>query len=354
MRFTLFAALLPLGLAAPFQQIPLQSPGQALSLPALNELAISGHELLQLREYIESLPEQRLVKFSEEDEGHWVTEGEKALLVLAGRRFVDVTDEPGQGVISATTTDAEKALPDALAFNRTDLESAFAELSIARVKSTLQEFTSFRTRHYRSSTGRESQLFLLGLINDIVSLRPELNITVHEFKHAWGQNSIIVRIPASPKADSEAPVVIVGAHQDSTNMLPFLPAPVRSSLVRNKTPPFNFCLAHCHRERMTTAAVQSPPLRHSVVCLHTVARVIRLILYTLIMRGWLPAPIALMAIGFVPESYPLEFHYYSAEEAGLLGSQAIARAYQQQGKAGRAMLQVRAPDAFPPLYEARN
>jgi hypothetical protein len=49
---------------------------------------------------------------------------------------------------------------------------------------------------------------------------------------------------------------------------------------------------------------------------------------------------ALVAVDFVPETYPLEFHYYSAEEGGLLGSQAIARAYKQDGKAGRAMLQV--------------
>jgi leucyl aminopeptidase len=261
MRFALFAALLPLALAAPFGQIPLQSPGQTLSLPALDELAISGQELLQLREYIDSLPEQRLVKFSAEDEGHWITEGEKALLVFAGRRFVDVTDESDH---QATATVAENALPESLSFNRTDLKSVFAELSAERMKSTLRDFTSFRTRHYRSATGRESQLFLLGLINEIVSAKPELNITVHEFKHNWGQNSVIVNIPAS-KAAKDAPVVIVGAHQDSTNLLPFLPAPVGSSLlgyrILTKSDQFE------HREPMTTEAVPPHPSRRSVVCL---------------------------------------------------------------------------------------
>jgi len=35
----------------------------------------------------------------------------------------------------------------------------------------------------------------------------------------------------------------------------------------------------------------------------------------------------------------LEFHWYSAEEAGLLGSQAIFQQYQRQGRAIRAFLQ---------------
>jgi leucyl aminopeptidase len=55
--------------------------------------------------------------------------------------------------------------------------------------------------------------------------RDNKHITVREFEHSWGQNSIIVRFhPKSDKHEDE-PVVIIGAHQDSTNQWPFLPAP---------------------------------------------------------------------------------------------------------------------------------
>jgi hypothetical protein len=235
MRLSVFAVFLPLAASLPFGQVPLQSPGKAtLSLPALDELALPLQQLLQLQSYVDSLPEKRLVKLSQDHAGSWITEGEKALLVFGGIRFIDVTEDSLTASTTAIKNDlseAEAALPDHLAFNRTDLDAAFAELSVDRLKSTLKEFTSFRTRHYRSSTGRESQKFLLNLIKDIVSTKPELNITVREFEHNWAQNSIIVNFPPSSASAQDAPVVIVGAHQDSTNLLPFLPAPVRSSRV---------------------------------------------------------------------------------------------------------------------------
>jgi leucyl aminopeptidase len=48
---------------------------------------------------------------------------------------------------------------------------------------------------------------------------------------------------------------------------------------------------------------------------------------------------ALAHANFTP-SNPVEFHYYSAEEGGLLGSQAIAKSYEDAGKKVLAMLQM--------------
>lgn len=48
---------------------------------------------------------------------------------------------------------------------------------------------------------------------------------------------------------------------------------------------------------------------------------------------------ALVAAGFAP-SYPVEFHWYSGEEAGLLGSQAIASNYKSAGKAVKAFMEL--------------
>lgn len=47
---------------------------------------------------------------------------------------------------------------------------------------------------------------------------------------------------------------------------------------------------------------------------------------------------SLVQNGFEPER-PVEFHWYSGEEAGLLGSQAVSRAYETEGKKVVAMLQ---------------
>ena len=55
----------------------------------------------------------------------------------------------------------------------------------------------------------------------------------------------------------------------------------------------------------------------------------------------------LLESGFVP-SRPVEFHWYSAEEGGLLGSQKIAAAYAQQGVPVRSMYQVDMTGYVPP------
>lgn len=51
------------------------------------------------------------------------------------------------------------------------------------------------------------------------------HVSIKEFPHSWGQNSLIVRFAAQKSKNEDEPVVIIGAHQDSTNQWPFLPAP---------------------------------------------------------------------------------------------------------------------------------
>ena len=48
---------------------------------------------------------------------------------------------------------------------------------------------------------------------------------------------------------------------------------------------------------------------------------------------------ALLAAGFKPTT-PVEFHWYSGEEAGLLGSQAIATNYKSAGKNVKAFMEL--------------
>lgn len=49
---------------------------------------------------------------------------------------------------------------------------------------------------------------------------------------------------------------------------------------------------------------------------------------------------ALNEANFVPTESDLEFHWFSAEEGGLLGSQAIAKSYESEGVIVKAMVQM--------------
>lgn len=49
---------------------------------------------------------------------------------------------------------------------------------------------------------------------------------------------------------------------------------------------------------------------------------------------------ALNEAGYVPTDSDLEFHWFSAEEGGLLGSQAIAKEYEAEGVVVKAMVQM--------------
>jgi len=55
--------------------------------------------------------------------------------------------------------------------------------------------------------------------------------------------------------------------------------------------------------------------------------------------------------GYTPQHGPVEFHWYAAEEGGLLGSQHIARYKKEQGARIGAMMEFvsRLPDIYPVL-----
>ncbi|KAJ7276247.1 peptidase [Mycena haematopus] len=206
----------------------------------------------------------------------WMSELEKIQAKARGIKFFDITDTPDLG--TAPRIQAKAAFPSPNATEK--VKPILRMLSTEGPRKNLQHFTSFRTRHYRSDTGRQSQQWLKKRIAEITSewgsksLRNRISIS--EFTHSWGQNSIITRINGTSTTDDG--IVILGAHQDSTNMWPFLPAPGADDDGSG-----------------------------SVTILESYR--------------------ALLAADFHPER-SIEFHWYSAEEGGLLGSQAVAQAYE--------------------------
>ena len=95
-RLLALSTLLAHTLAAP-QQFPVHpvSPG----LPALHSFNLSPSNHLSLLSHFADYPEQRLVQFAEDEEPVRVTEGEKALLVMEGRTFLDVTEGLRRGIL---------------------------------------------------------------------------------------------------------------------------------------------------------------------------------------------------------------------------------------------------------------
>ncbi|KAG9219152.1 hypothetical protein CCMSSC00406_0001562 [Pleurotus cornucopiae] len=222
------------------------------------------------------LSEQRLVQL-EGQAPQWISELDKIQLKAKNVNFFDITDaqELGHSIVARPLLKPSFPSPNATK----KVESVLKTLSTEGPKSNLEKFTSFRTRYYRSDTGRQSQQWLLAQISKITadwsskSLRKLINVS--EFPHSWGQNSIIVRINGSSTVDDS--VVVIGAHQDSTNMWPFLPAPGADDDGSGSV---------------------------------TILEAYR----------------ALIAADFHP-TRSVEFHWYSAEEGGLLGSQAVAKDY---------------------------
>ncbi|THH17620.1 hypothetical protein EW146_g3223 [Bondarzewia mesenterica] len=207
----------------------------------------------------------------------WMTELEKIHAKAKGVKFFDITEAQDLGrFASLREKKTSYPTPNATA----QVKGVLKTLSTEGPQENLKKLTSFRTRYYRSDTGRQSQQWLSSRISEITATyaSPSLRnlITQTEFTHSWGQNSIIVRINGSAPTDDG--VVIIGAHQDSTNMWPFLPAPGADD------------------DGSGTVTI-------------------------------LESYRALIASEFRPVQH-VEFHWYSAEEGGLLGSQAVAKDYE--------------------------
>jgi len=234
------------------------------------------------------LNERRLIQL-EGQEPVWVTELDKINLKADGINFFDITETQDLGFSAHLRSSLKPTYP---APNASDLVlPVLKTLSTDGPYQNLETLTGFRTRYYRSDTGRESQLWLFNKITEITSKYAseslQESISISEFSHSWPQNSIIVRINGSSATDDRA--VIIGAHQDSTNMWPFLPAPGADD------------------DGSGTVTI-------------------------------LESYRALIAADFRPVR-PVEFHWYSAEEGGLLGSSAIAQDYEKRSVNVYAMSQ---------------
>lgn len=164
------------------------------------------------------------------------------------------------------------------------------KLDKSRMQAHLERFSAFHNRYYLSRTGVESAEWLFGQISAIVDAAGHPTANVRYVRHtAWSQPSIIVTIPGQNQH-----TVVVGAHLDSV---------ISGDRGAGRAPGADdngsgsVMILEVLRVALTDSRIAAGELLNTV-----------------------------------------EFHWYGAEEAGLLGSQDIFTQYNASRRQVVAML----------------
>lgn len=202
---------------------------------------------------------------------------------------MDITETSDLGSLHVNAR-APVSFPQKL--SKKDEVGALAKnLSKAELQTNLEKLSSFHTRYYKSEYGLQSSDWVQEKVNQIIKdAGAEDTVFVEGFPHSWQQHSVIATIPGQSNS-----TVVIGAHQDSVNL--WLPS----------------VLAAPGADDDGSGSV-------------TILEVFRTLLQSEdVVKG--------------KASNTIEFHWYSAEEGGLLGSQAIFKSYEEAGRDVKAMLQ---------------
>jgi leucyl aminopeptidase len=203
---------------------------------------------------------------------------------------MDITDTRDLGSLRAQFRAATVQFPDKCVKQK-EVGQLAGNLSKDEMLKNLEKLTSFHTRYYKSDYGRQSSEWVLDKVNQIIKdAGASDTVTASPFAHSWPQSSVIARIPGKSNT-----TVVIGAHQDSINL--WLPA-ILAAPGADDDGSGTVTILEVFRTLLGDKDVVGGSARNTV-----------------------------------------EFHWYSAEEAGLLGSQAIFQAYEKAGRDVKAMLQ---------------
>ncbi|EDO14870.1 hypothetical protein Kpol_363p10 [Vanderwaltozyma polyspora DSM 70294] len=236
---------------------------------------------------------RRVLQLSE-DTTITVPEYEKLSLLRKGVRFIDITEHVELPFFNKRPEN--KVVPTykypALVSNDQIVQKLIDNIDKHSMYDNLAKFTSFYTRYYKSEYGYQSAQWLEQKIQNITSGLPEKVLTVERFSHNWKQYSIIVKIEGSETPDD---IIVMGSHQDSMNLI--LPS-----------------------------VLAAPGADDDGSGTVTNLEALRLYVEYFLKKGQRP-------------KNTVEFHFYSAEEAGLLGSLDVFTHYSTENKRVVAMLQ---------------
>ncbi|KKA26478.1 hypothetical protein TD95_005291 [Thielaviopsis punctulata] len=221
-----------------------------------------------------------LVKLGPEEAPIWVSDEQKETFIQQHINFFDITHITDEEFLAGVSKPDGSVARRAVSYPSTVRYTASASSMLRAINDSepqewLRKLTDFRNRHYRSTYGTQSAAWLTEKLTEISAANPA--ISVSQYTHRYNQPSIVVRIPGS-----RDDLVVVGAHFDSTG---------GSSSARGPGAEDN---------------------GSGVVALMEALRV-------------------MAEADFAPEN-TLEFHFYSGEEGGLLGSADIWQSYKKQRK----------------------
>ncbi|KAF2259425.1 Zn-dependent exopeptidase [Lojkania enalia] len=219
-----------------------------------------------------------------------VTETEKWELMKAGTHFMDITNygdlhEASQNI----AIKAAIAFPTKLAA-QPSVTPLLAKLDKSNIESNLETYAAFHNRYYRSSYGKQAADWLFSKVQEVITASGSSLASARQFSHSWSQSSVIATIPGQSNS-----TIVIGAHLDSIN-------------------------------GANPSSGRAPGADDDGSGTMTILEAMRVLLTD----PWTLS-------GQAPNT--IEFHWYSAEEGGLLGSQAIFTDYKNKGRVVKAMLQ---------------
>jgi leucyl aminopeptidase len=206
-----------------------------------------------------------------------------------GQNFMDITETQQLGAFK--TLKESPKFPKKPVLQK-ELYPMIKNLSKSNMQANLEKLSSFHTRYYKSDYGQQSSEWILSKVRSVIkdAGADKYGVYAEHFEHPWGQNSVIATVPGKNNS-----TVVVGAHQDSINL--FLPS-IFSAPGADDDGSGTVTILEAFRVLLTSKDIIKGKGENTV-----------------------------------------EFHWYSAEEGGLLGSQAIFSEYEQTGRDIKAMLQ---------------
>ncbi|ORY58527.1 uncharacterized protein BCR38DRAFT_500358 [Pseudomassariella vexata] len=222
----------------------------------------------------------RLIKTSDDDAGTWVTEEEKFEKFISQHvGFVDITDTMALETlrVDRLTSDVKRQTVQAFpstASHQTEANALIAKLVQSNLSTWLNAMANIYNRYYRGSYAATSATWMYDTVVSVASTNSK--ITVKKFTHSYNQPSVIAAIPGT--SDD---VVIVSAHYDSIG---------------------------------STTSGKAPGADDNASGIVVILEALRV----------------LAAAKYAPTN-TLEFHFYSGEEGGCLGSRDIMQSYAKNG-----------------------
>ena len=175
--------------------------------------------------------------------------------------------------------------------NVKDVNSLARHIEKDNMKANLERLSGFHTRYYKSEYGLQSSDWVLKKVNEIISeAGAEDTVFAESFPHSWQQHSVVATIPGQTNT-----TVVIGAHQDSINL--WLPS-ILAAPGADDDGSGTVTIMEAFRALLGSEDVVNGKAQNTI-----------------------------------------EFHWYSAEEGGLLGSQDIFKDYEANDRDIKAMLQ---------------